>query len=361
MLRITRGEESKLTSWYFEIDRTLLACVLALIGVGVITLLTAGAAEATRMGEPWYYFIRKAFLPYSLGLICLFGCSMLNKKQIIWLSVAGLVVGIATLIFTFVHPVRINGSIRWLNIAGHKLFMPADILKPFFIAITAWFLSMMHKKYGSDIFLNKEAWKMKWTSWWPYLLTFAFCILLIFGHPDVGTAVLYVGVLFVMLFVAGFPLKLMPAMLGVIVFMAIAALTFMPHIRSRAAHIFDIVPQTQAWYSVNSIKHGGLFGVGTGAYVQDVLPESTNDFVYAAISEVWGAVGACALLLLFLFILNNLIKHAMQARDDFVLYAIAGVAAVFGGQICFNLTAALHLVLDKGMTLPLCLMVVGHL
>ena len=127
---------------------------------------------------------------------------------------------------------------------------------------------------------------------------------------------------------------------------------FMPHIRARAAHIFDIVPRTQAWYSINSIKHGGLFGVGTGAYVQDVLPESTNDFVFSALAEVWGALIACLLVLFLLFVLNNLINHAIHAKDNFVVYALSGMAALFGGQICFNLMTALHLVIDKGMTLP---------
>ena len=56
-------------------------------------------------------------------------------------------------------------------------------------------------------------------------------------------------------------------------------------------------------------------------------------------------------VLLFL-ILNNLIRHATYAKDDFVIYAIAGTAALFGGQICFNLMTALHLVISKGMTLP---------
>ena len=51
-------------------------------------------------------------------------------------------------------------------------------------------------------------------------------------------------------------------------------------------------------------------------------------------------------------ILNNLIKHAIYAKDDFVIYAITGAAALFGGQICFNLMTALHLLINKGMTLP---------
>ena len=59
-----------------------------------------------------------------------------------------------------------------------------------------------------------------------------------------------------------------------------------------------------------------------------------------------------ALVILLFFVLNNLIKHATTARDDFVVYALAGATALFGGQICFNLMTALHLVIDKGMTLP---------
>jgi len=55
---------------------------------------------------------------------------------------------------------------------------------------------------------------------------------------------------------------------------------------------------------------------------------------------------------LLLLVLNKLITHAIHARENFVVYAIAGTAALFGGQICFNLMTALHLVISKGMTLP---------
>ncbi len=355
MLRITHGEESKLTGWYFEIDRNLLLVILGLVAIGLFTMITAGSADAARLGNPWFHYIKQGFVPYTFGLLCLFGFSMLSKKQIIRISVVGLAVGIIALLLTSFHnPFQVikNGSHRWIGLNGRTFFMPADILKPFFIVVTAWFLSYMHKLYGSDIFLNKDAWRAKWQSWWPYLAIFALCVALMFRHPDVGTAVLYCGVLFIMAFVAGFPLKFLPAAFGGFAALGAAAIAFMPHIRARAAHIFDIVPRTQAWYSINSIKHGGLFGSGEEAYVKDVLPESINDFVYASIAEDWGAIGACALVLLLFLVFSKLIRHAVSARDDFVVYALAGAAAVFAGQICFNLTTALHLIIDKGMTLP---------
>ena len=351
MLRITRGEESKLTGWYFEIDRGLLGCVLVLIIVGLMALVSVGSAQAAYLGQPWYFFLQKALLPYTIGLLALFGFSMLNKKQVIRISAIGLLFGIVALIFTFIDKHPKNGSLRWLFINGFS-FMPSDVMKPFFIVLTAWFLSKMHVLYGSDIFLNKEAWKLKQISWWPYLIVFFLCVFLIFLHPDVGTALLYFGVFVVMLFVAGFPYKLLPIIFGGIIAMGVLAISFMPHIQNRAAHIFDIARGSQAWFSINSIRHGGLFGAREESYVKDVLPESTNDFVYSAIAEDWGAISACVLIVLLFVILNKLIKHASMARDDFVVYAITGVAALFGGQICFNLMTALHLFIDKGMTLP---------
>lgn len=357
MLRITRGEESSLTAWYFEIDRKLLSMILGLIAVGIITLATAGAADATRLGHPWYYFIQKAFLPYTFGLLCLFGFSVMNKRQIIRISVVGLVICLGALFLTmFNNPLQVvkNGSSRWIKFFG-QTFMPADLLKPFFIVITAWFLSLMHKIYGTDIFLNKEAWNIKRLNWFPYLLIFSVCVLIMVLQPDFGTALLYIGMLGVMILIAGFPLKSLPWIFGGLVGVFAIAIAFLPqlaHIRDRMGRIFHIEPQSQAWYSVNAIKHGGLFGSGDEAFVKDVLPESTNDFVYSSIAEDWGAIGACALVILLFFVLNRLIQHAISAKDDFVVYAVAGAAALFGGQVCFNLMTALHLVIDKGMTLP---------
>ena len=213
-------------------------------------------------------------------------------------------------------------------------------------------LNKMRGAYGSDIFLNKEAWRAKWLSWWPYIAIFLLCVAVFFKHPDIGNLFLYLGVLFAMLFVAGFPLKFLPFVLGGVGVLSAIVILTKEHVRSRFLHMFDVDRWTQAWYSINSIKHGGLFGSGSDAYVKDVLPESTNDFVYAAIAEDWGAVGCIALVLLLLLVLNRLIKHAIHAREDFVVYALAGTAALFGGQICFNLMTALHLFVSKGMTLP---------
>ena len=353
MLRIKRGEESKLTSWYFEIDLKLLGGILLLVAVGIVMMFTAGAAQAAHMrpAQPWFYFIKKMLPWYMIGLGSLFGFSMLNKEKVLKVSVLGALIGLIGLVITVICPVKMKGSTRWAHIAGLS-FMPADVLKPAFIILTAWFLAKMRSIFGNNIFFNKKAWKFNWISWWPYLALFAICVLIMFRHPDIGSATLYVCVLFVMALVAGFPLKWLPLMGGVLALLGVIALTTTTHVKSRAEHMFSAVERTQVWYSLNSIRHGGLFGSGDEAYVKDVLPEATNDFVYSALAEDWGAISACILVLVLFLVINSLVNHAIHAKDRFVVYAITGTMALFGGQVCFNLMTALELFMNKGMTLP---------
>ncbi len=81
-----RTEESRLTSWYFEIDIRLLAAVLGLVFVGVWAMISAGSVAAERIGQDWYFFIGKALPFYGIGLTTLLISSMLDKKWVLRLS-----------------------------------------------------------------------------------------------------------------------------------------------------------------------------------------------------------------------------------------------------------------------------------
>ena len=246
MLRITRGEESKLTAWYFEIDRGLLGLILLLVVIGAITMITAGSAQAAKMGQPWFFFFKKAFPFYVLGLTCLFGCSMLNKQTVIRAAILCLVLGLFGLFVTLVHPVAIKGSARWAHLGAFS-FMPADVLKPALIVLTAWFLNKMRSVYGSDIFLNKEAWRAKWLSWWPYIVLFLICAAVFFRHPDIGNLFLYIGVVFIMLFIAGFPMKFFPYVIGGMGGLATIVILTKAHVRDRFYHML-FLPHTRVHY-----------------------------------------------------------------------------------------------------------------
>ncbi len=353
MFKLTRNDDSKLTSWYFEIDRRLLGCVLLLIALSAIFVVSAGSVAAERIGMPWYFYLVKAIPFYCLGLVFLFAASFLNTKWVLRVSAANLLFGLALLPLTVIAPHIINNSARFVSF-GFFNIMPADIMKPGFIIMTAYFLARMKDRYGTNIFFNKDAWRYDtWLSWIYYLALFGLTILIIFNHPDFGTAVLYLAVFCAMVFIAGLPLVLIPAFAGIGIFMLVVAFFTLGHVQRRIIAFFTGTGDTyQVDNSVDSIRHGGLLGSGDDAFVKQYLPDVHTDFIFAAIAEDLGAIMACGLLVLLFFVFRRLITNATNARELFVLYATGGTAALFGTQICFNMLTTLNLFAPKGMTLP---------
>ncbi len=353
MFGITRSEDSKLTSWYFEIDRRLLGCVLLLMVLSVMFVVSAGSVAAERIGQPWYFYLVKAIPFYCVGLFFLFGASFLDKKWVLRISGLNLIFGLALLPLTVFMPNIINNSARFVDLGPFNV-MPADVMKPGFIILTAYFLAQMRKKYGKDIFFNKAAWRFNtWLSWVYYLAIFLPTVIIIFNHPDLGTAVLYLLVFSAMVFIAGLPWVLIPGFVAVAGLMLFIGYHTLGHVHRRLLAFWTGTGDTyQVDNSVDSIRHGGLLGSGDDAFVKQYLPDVHTDFIFAAIAEDMGAIIACGLLILLFYVFRRLITNASRARDLFVMYAVGGTAAIFGAQICFNMLTTLNLFAPKGMTLP---------
>lgn len=353
MFWITHNDDSKLTSWYFEVDRRLLGCVLLLIALSAIFVVSAGSVAAERIGMPWHFYLFKAIPFYCIGLMFLFVSSFLDTKWVLRISAANLLFGLALLPLTVIAPDIINNSARFVDLGPFNV-MPADIMKPGFIIMTAYFLARMKDRYGANIFFNRDAWRFDtWLSWIYYLALFGLTVFIIFNHPDFGTAVLYVLVFCSMVFIAGLPLILVPVFIGIGLLMLAVAFFTLGHVQRRIiAHFTGQGDTYQVDNSIDSIRHGGLLGSGDDAFVKQYLPDVHTDFIFAAIAEDLGAIMACGLLVLLFFVFRRLITNATNARDLFVMYATGGTAALFGTQICFNMLTTLNLFAPKGMTLP---------
>lgn len=347
-----RTDDSILTGWYFEIDRRLLGGVLLLTLIGMLEMVSTGSAAAGRIGEEWYFFILKMLPFYVLGLGTLFFTSCLNKKWVVRLSALDVIGGMILLLLTVIHPIVIKNSRRWVDVFGIRL-MPSDLMKPGFILMTAWFLAKMRGRFGENMFLNKDAWRPNLYSWWTYLALFIPAIIIIFLHPDFGTAILYFIVLATMLFMAGLPWIIVWVMGGVAGLGGVIAFFTLSHVHRRViSFLTGSGDNYQVEQSIASIQHGGLVGSGDNAFVKEFLPDSHTDFVFAGIAEDVGAIAACAMLGVFLYMIKILRDNAVGARDPFVFYAAGGTMALFGGQACINIMTALHLMPSKGMTLP---------
>ena len=267
-----RTEESRLTSWFFEIDRRLLYMVLLLIVIGMFFAVSAGSVVAENLKpepKPWYFFFKKGLPFYGIGLVTLFVTSLLNKKIVLKLSVLNVVVGFALLAVTLVAPHVIKGSARFVAIGGFNV-LPADIMKPGFIILTAWFLAEMYKRFGDKLFTARDAWKMRWPTWWAYIALFIPALIIIFTHPDVGSTLLYLGVFVCMLLIAGLSWWAFGGMVAAGAGVLTIAYYTMGHVHKRIDTLLTGTGDDyQVRKSILSIRHGGFFGSVDNAFIKD--------------------------------------------------------------------------------------------
>jgi len=354
-----RTEESKITSWYFEIDKKLLGMVLLMILVAMVVAISSGSAmfvRTTNMANKiqWYDFFVRMIPYYVVGGLTMLGVSMMDRNTILKISWADLIVCFLLLVGTVVNPHVMNHSHRWFVVPHLPNIMPSDLMKPGFVIISAWFISKMKSVYGRDMFnIKKTLTQVKTWSWVWYLVPFAIVLGIQFWHPDFGTMILYLLTLGVMLLLAGLPMRLVATLGGVAVGLGALGLTVLTHVRARTLAMFDAVdPTSQVGIALRAIRNGGLFGAGDKADIVEHLPMAESDFVLSVISENWGAVASCLLILLLAMVVIHLLKQSRCMRDEFTSVAVSGTAAMFGFQACINLASTLRLMPAKGMTLP---------
>ena len=139
------------------------------------------------------------------------------------------------------------------------------------------------------------------------------------------------------------------------------------HVQSRVdawLHPFDPHPYNaiggsyQVAQSVFAQADGGLFGRGFGQALLNLpngshlLPAAQTDLIYAVITSELGLVGACAVLLTALLVVERGLKTAMLARDSFSKLLATGLSAVFALQVFVIVGGVTRVIPLTGVTLP---------
>jgi cell division protein FtsW len=219
---------------------------------------------------------------------------------------------------------------------------PSEFLKPFFVIITAWLMaasSEINAPPGKAISLSL------------LVVVVGFLVM----QPDFGQSALVLLSWGVIYFVAGAPILLLGAVVGVVVLSGAVAYQASQHFARRIDGFLsaDIDPRTQIGYATNAIQEGGFFGVGVGeGQVKWSLPDAHTDFIIAVAAEEYGLVLVLVIIALFAIIAVRSLIRLMAERDIFTRLAGTGLVVVFGAQAMINMGVAVRLLPAKGMTLP---------
>lgn len=229
-----------------------------------------------------------------------------------------------------------RGAIRWIPV-GDLSFQPSEIIRPFLILFIA--------KYLTDKQIEtKRLIKL--------FLLMALPLFLILVQPSLGVTVLtFFGFLGAMLATS---IEKKYFALGAAIFIAVTPLVWHilePYQKQRVTTFLN--PGSDPYgsgyngiQSMISVGSGKFLGRGLGKGVQTqlaFLPEKHTDFVFAAISEEMGLVGA-----IFIFFLYFLFFYYIITT---IQYSKSYVARVFGTGLfmTFFIQVFIHIGMNMGM------------
>jgi len=317
-------------NWWLSIDKLNFILIISLGITGVILSFS--------VNENFYYINRHSIF-FIISILFLVFFSQLGDKNIRRVSLFSFFILIFMLLLVFLLDFEIKGAKRWLKIFSFTI-QPSEIIKPFFIILTAWCIAQTinSKKYYIIIMFVF------------FVILLSFIIL----QPDLGMTILIATTFFCQLFVAGLPLLLVFVALGFLITITISSYYLFDHVKNRISSFFDTGADTyQIDLSIKAFQSGGILGKGPGqGILKERIPDASTDFIFAVAGEELGFIFCLIIILIILSIIIRTLIYVLKIQDPYKMIAITGLISSFGLQSLINIFSSIGLIPTKGMTLP---------
>jgi rod shape determining protein RodA len=378
-------------------DIPLVLCVLLLCTYGVLMVYSAGqAATASGLPAPESTLWIKQLSWLALAVVAAFIASRVSLRVMEYMAVPVFIISMLLLIATVVGfgsgAGTAQGTTSWLTIMGRRVGQPSELAKIAVVLILAKILAS-RKEVPDSLF-----------QLWRPLVAVLLPTLIIIKQRDLGTAMVFFGVLFVMLYWSGVRWQLLILLASPFISLLLASSTrlwgiwfvlllvllvsqrpsLVEGISVAAANVATGVVAEILWrgldsyqrdrlltfldpsvdprgagynviQSMTAIGSGGWFGQGFNEGTQKKLsfiPEQETDFIFAVVGEELGFVGVCLALSLFLALLLRTTRIAARSNDEFASLAAIGLSAVWLVHIVVNVGMTLNLLPVTGIPLP---------
>lgn len=242
-----------------------------------------------------------------------------------------------------------RGARSWFSIGAFAV-QPSEFAKIALILALAKYLSREDVPRRSAAYLGGA------------LLLAAVPIALILKEPDLGTAVVFLPVIFAMLATAGARgAYLSGLVLAGLLSLPAGWLFLKPYQKLRVKVFLDpqLDPLRSGYNAIQSliaVGSGRLAGQGwlhgTQTHLK-FLPERHTDFIFCVLAEESGFLGCALLLALYAVIILGALRIAEQARDEFGRLAAVGIAVLLAAHVVINIGMTVGLLPITGLPLPL--------
>lgn len=331
-------------------DATLLTVLALLLMCGLLTLFSATYYKAVDHGDALLE-VKRQLIGVGLGAALMLLTSRIPYT--FWRDPRVVVTGLAAscvLLVLVIIPgigVSLNGSRRWLNIAGMS-FQPSEVAKIASVLYLASTLSYRTKQV-ENLFCGIV----------PLFVVPGILFLLILEQPNLSTAGSIVIVAVLMMLLAGAKWGHL-SLMGIVGLCVGAVYAWIePYRRERLLSFRDPFAQMsdegyQLAQSLIAIGSGGLFGRGLGQGRQkfSFLPYPESDFIFAIVGEDFGLFGCLVVILLFLAFAFAGMRIAVSCPDRYGCLLAAGLTAMIVVQAALNIAVVIGVMPTTGLPLP---------
>lgn len=244
------------------------------------------------------------------------------------------------LMFTFLFGPTIGGARNWLRIGPFSI-QPSEFVKIIYIIVSAYFLSA-EKTIKAFI---------------PYLAFSAFCVVILVMSKDLGAALLF-GISFLILFYSATGRKLLTLMgIGVLGTGAVASYFLFSHVKTRVDIWMDPWKDYagtgyQIVQGLLALASGGLWGVGFGNGMPEVIPAASTDYIFTVIGEEFGCIVAVMVVAFYIVFIVRGMLIALDTKSQFDALLVFGSTAMLAAQSFIILGGVIKLIPLTGITLP---------
>ena len=294
------------------------------------------------------FYVNRQVMWIFIGLLGAGGAMLLNYKLIAKFGYLIYFLSLLLLIYVHFFGSVVNGARSWIRF-GPVGLQPSEFMKLALVIALAKYLRF-RRNYRRIVDLAG-----------PFILT-VLPLMLILKQPDLGSALVFLPVLFLIVYAVGARYRHLLAIfiLGLAALVPIWKYGLADYQRQRIKAFVNPSQYrtTYAYQLIQSkiaIGSGGLTGKGWARGTQhklNFLPEPHTDFIFAVIAEEWGFIGAGIVLLLFLLFLSMMMRLVFVVREPFARIICLGITILFFVQVCMNVGVALGLMPTTGLTLP---------
>ena len=354
------GQFTRSLMRYF--DWPLFLNVLAISLFGVVTIFSATSSEVTEKPATIMEMLRTQSLTYPrlqliwivAGVVAMFFIIYFSYELYGKYANTLYVINLLMLLFVLGVEAGRGGMSAFFTWGSDRGFQPSELGKVIMIICFAKAFSVRMKPvmHMRDII--------------PLVLFMALPMVLILAQPDVGTALVYMAVFCVMVWVSGTNCKLIASVVACAVLIFIPVWYFLNNSSADNFRLTRILiwldPESypdEARQVINgqiALGSGGLFGKGLvspGSFASlGYISDDHTDFIFSIVGESFGLVGACLLVLGYILLLARLIYQSMRIEDPFGSYIVVGVFSMLLFHVVENIGMVIGLLPVTGIPLP---------